>query len=185
MKDQIIEMLGRGIPATQVAAAVGCDDSYISQLLASEEVSQQVSEAKAKNFSAFIAHDNDINAAEEAALKKVVGLVPFITKPSEAVRVFSVLNAAKRRTADAASNSQAVAQTVSLELPAAARVRFTLTQDKQVIEIEGRSMATLPAKSLAARLEQRNAARLLTSEIPASLPFTVTNVGDVPLVEKL
>lgn len=178
-------MLGKGIPATQVAAAVGCDDSYISQLLAEEGVFEKVSQLKAEHFSHYMAQDGKIDDAEAEALKKVASLVPFITRPAEAVRVFGVLNAAKRRTADSISNAQAVAQTVALDLPAAARVRFTITQDKQVIEIEGRSMTTMPAKSLAARLEQRSAARMLTSDVPTTLPFTVQTVGEVPIAKKL
>lgn len=169
MRDKIIEMLGKGISATQVASAVGCDDSYISQLLSLPEVVEQVTSLKAEHFSAYVEQDQKLDSAEAAALEKVASLVPFITRPAEAVRVYSVLNAAKRRTVDSASQAHAVAQTVQLDLPEASRVRFTLTADRQVIEIEGRSMTTMPAKSLAATLEQRQAARLLNASAPTRL----------------
>ena len=94
-------MLGRGIPAIQVAAAVGCDDSYISQLLSSEEISLQVQVLRAEHFSEFMEQDARVDTAESAALARVETLIPFITRPAEAVRVYAVLNAAKRRTADA------------------------------------------------------------------------------------
>jgi hypothetical protein len=171
MRDKIIEMLGKGIPATQVASAVGCDDSYISQLMAEEGVEARVIELKAAHFSQYVEQDQKLDDAEAQALEKVAQLVPFITRPAEAVRVYGVLNAAKRRTVDTANAAGVVAQTVHLELPEAARVRFTITSDKQVIEIEGRSMTTMPAKSLAAQLEQRNAARLLSHQIPTRLPI--------------
>lgn len=169
MKDRIIEMLGHGVSAVQVAQAVGCDESYISQLLSSPEIFEAVSLAKAKHFSAYVEQDNFLDDAEKNALEKVATLIPFITRPSDAVRVYGVLNAAKRRTTDAATHANAVAATVSLDLPEASRVRFTITADKQVIEIEGRSMATMPARTLAARLEQRNADRLLATNVPLSL----------------
>jgi hypothetical protein len=169
MRDRIIEMLGKGIPATQVASAVGCDDSYISQLLSQPGVIDKVTEMRAAHFSSYLAHDQKTDDLEAIALDRVATLIPFITRPAEAVRVYQVLNAAKRRTVDSASQAQAVAQTISLELPTASRVRFTLTQDRQVIEIEGRSMTTMPAKSIAAQLEQRNAARLLSADIPTKL----------------
>lgn len=169
MREKIIEMLGKGIPATQVASAVGCDDSYISQLLSEPGVADTVIEAKAIHFSKYVEQDQKLDDAEAEALQKVASLVPFITRPAEAVRVYGVLNAAKRRTVDTASQANAVAQTVQLELPEASRVRFTLTQDRQVIEIEGRSMTTMPAKSLATQLEQRNAARLLNAPAPTRL----------------
>lgn len=169
MRDKIIEMLGKGISATQVASAVGCDDSYISQLLSEEGVTEQVTNLKADHFSRYVEQDQIADDAEAEALAKVASLIPFITRPAEAVRVYSVLNAAKRRTVDSLNQANAVAQTITLDLPESSRVRFTITPDKQVVEIEGRSMTTMPAKSLAARLEQRNAARLLTQDVPNSL----------------
>ena len=181
MRDKIIDMLGRGIPAVQVASAVGCDDSYISQLMGDENIAAQVQQLRAEHFSEYVEQDKKVDSAEAAALAKVESLIPFITRPAEAVRVYSVLNAAKRRTADHASANQAPAQTVSLELPEAARVRFTLTPDRQVIEIEGRSLTTMPARTLAAQLEQRNAARMLTTTIPTRL----LKPSEIPLVDKL
>lgn len=185
MKDRIIEMLGKGIPATQVASAVGCDDSYISQLLAEEGVYEKVTTAKAEHFAHYVEQDATLDRAEEDALQRLTSLTAFITKPAEAARVFSILNAAKRRTADTANAAQAVAATVSIELPEASRVRFTLTHDRQVIEIEGRSMATMPAKSLAARLEQRNAARMLEANIPITLPMVLPSKAASPLSSQL
>ena len=185
MRDRIIEMLGHGIPATQVAAAVGCDDSYISQLLSNETVASRVQELRSIHFSEFVEQDKKVDTAEAAALAKVESLIPFITRPAEAVRVYAVLNAAKRRTADASQSGAAPAQTVVLDMPEAARVRFTLTQDRQVIEIEGRSMTTMPARSLALQLEQRNAARLLSTPIPQRLNMAMIKPSEIPLVDKL
>lgn len=179
MREKIIEMLGKGIPAAQVASAVGCDDSYISQLLSQEGVAAKVIELKADHFSAYVEQDQKLDAAEAEALDKVASLVPFITRPAEAVRVYSVLNAAKRRTVDSASQATAVAQTVQLDLPEASRVRFTLTADRQVIEIEGRSMTTMPAKSLASQLEQRQAARLLNASAPTKLMNASQQIIDI------
>lgn len=187
MQDKIIELLGRGIPATQVAAAVGCDDSYISQLLSNESIVAKVQELRVAHYSGYVELDKKVDSAEEAALKKVISLIPYLAKPTEAVQVYKVLNAAKRRTMDAASATQTPTQTVILDLPEAARVRFTLTHDKQVIEIAGRSMTTMPAKSLAAQLEQRTAARMLTSDIPSTLPYAGRMLvpSEIPLARKM
>lgn len=169
MQDRIIEMLGRGIAAAQVAAAVGCDDSYISQLIANEEFASKVQALRAEHFANYIETDQHIDTAEDEALKRLASLVPFITKPAEAARVFGVLNGARRRASDRNASGQAQAQTVVLDIPEAARVTFTTTADRQVIEIAGRSMTTMPAKSLAAQLEQRNAQRLLNAKIPSTM----------------
>lgn len=196
MKDKIIEMLGRGVPSTAVASAVGCDPSYISQLMADEEVSLRVQQLRAEHFSEYVELDKNIDDAETAALQRLQSLVPFITKPTEAARVFSILNSAKRRTSDESKAPSAPAQTVVIDLPAAARVAVTMTIDKQVIEVQGRSMATMPAKSLAAQLEQRNANRLLNAQVPNQLLMNGsqqqiaeavlrTSKATTPLVEQL
>lgn len=172
MKDRIISLLGQGVPATQVAAHVGCDDSYISQLLQDEEIVLQVQQLKAENFGVMVEHDRKIDSVEQKLLNRLETLSEFITKPSEAARVFSILNAAKRKTADAQATSAAPSTIVQLTLPESARVQFTVTQDRQVIEVEGRSMTTMPARSLAKQLEERNAAKLLATPIPS-----VMNLG--------
>src|SRR3989304_6088739 len=122
MKNRIIEMLGQGLSATQVASAVGCDDSYISQLLADENISNQIQALRAENFSKYVEQDRLLDQAAAKALEKLSSLAGFISKPTEAARVYSILNAAKRRTVDQVNQQQAVAQTVALDLPAAARV---------------------------------------------------------------
>lgn len=180
MKDRIIEMLGQGLTPVQVSHAVGCDDSYISQLLADENIAAQVQNLRAENFSQYVELDKKLDQAEAAALEKLAALAAYVTRPAEAARIYGVLNAAKRRTNDQVNQQQAVAQTVSLDLPAAARVRFTLTSDKQVIEIEGRPMTTMPARNLAAQLEQRRTVNLLDMKIPQ-----VLDVNFETIVEKL
>jgi hypothetical protein len=169
MRERIAELLGYGIPAVQVAAAVGCDDSYVSQLLAEPAFREAVETKRAEKFGEAVHHDKGIDSAEEAVLTRLSTLIPFITKPGEAVRVFGVLNAAKRRTGTAAAASTAPAKTVQLILPEVKQINFTLSQEKQVIEVEGRSMATMPARSLAAQLEARNAKRLLELTAPGTL----------------
>ena len=46
-KDYAVSLLAQGIPTSQVAAACGVDDSYISQLRADPEIQQKIAEARA------------------------------------------------------------------------------------------------------------------------------------------
>lgn len=178
MKERIIELLGRGIPAVNVAMAVGCDESYVSSLMADETLRAEVSALKAAHFEKFTELDDSLNAAEEASLTKLKHLIPFITKPSEAARVYSVLNAAKRRTADVASSSRDTPSTiVNLELPAAARVSFITDMNRQVIEIDSRPLVTMPAQQLVAVSEKKRAARLLELSVPQILDISETTLS--------
>lgn len=171
MRDRIIEMLGNGIPATNVAAALGVDDSYISQVVSEDGVQEEVTVLRAARFSHFAARDAKLEQFEEAALDRMGKLIPFITKSGEAARVYGVLNAAKRKTTDVNSSNAAPSSIVVLAIPESARVQLTLSSDKQVIEVAGRSMVTMQAKTLAQRLEDRNAVRMLEMQLPENLPF--------------
>lgn len=167
MKEQIVSLLASGIGTVQVAEAIGCDPSYVSQIAG--EHREQIGTLKAERFSEFIARDKMLEQAEDLVLNKTVQLIPFITRPSEAARVYGILNTAKRKTGDAAGQQTNPGTTVVINLPAAAAIQFTVTADKQVIELEGRSMVTLPAKNVEQRLQERSAQRLLNQRVPASL----------------
>lgn len=169
MKDRIIELLGNGIPATNVAEALGVSDSYISQIMSEEGVMEQVQAKRAVRFSKFADRDDFLEQAEEAALKRAAYLIPFMTKAGEAARVYSMLNNAKRKTSMQNANTAAPSTIVNLNIPTTARVNFTMSSDKQVIEVAGRSMVTMPAKTLAQKLEERNTKRMLEMAVPTEL----------------
>jgi len=177
VKEQIQKLLSNGLSQTQAAAAVGCDDSYVSQLMAEEEFASAVAAGRAAKTAKFIEADETLEDAESAALKRVKALIPMITKPVEAARVFSVLNAAHRRASEgAASQNQESGDVVTLVLPKAAtklHVAIELSSDKQVIDVEGRSMVTMPAKTLAQRLEARKTEQIL--DVAAPMKLTLAN----------
>lgn len=166
---RIIEMLGNGIAATHVAAALGIDDSYVSQILAEDGVAEEVRSLRAARFGELAALDSRLDTVEEQALRKVEQTLPFVTKASEAARIYTLLNAARRKTGAQATAAPQGATILQLHLPPRTELNLKLASNKEVVEIEGRSMATLPAKSMAALLEQRTASRLLTTIVPTTL----------------
>jgi len=188
MKEQIQALLIRGLSQSAVAEAVGCDSSYVSQLMADDLFAAEVVAGRAKRVAGSVELDNKIDKYEELVLDRVGSLIPFISKVSDAARVFGILNAAKRKAAgvDPAAGSVATGVTVTLDLPAAARVQFQLSGEKQVIEIDGRPLATMQAKSLSSQLEARRASRLLAQDVPETLPVSLpAALQRIPLVEKL
>ena len=171
MRAQIESLLLAGLSTSQCAAAVGCDDSYVSQVASNPEFASQLAAARAARTVKHLETDESIDDAEAMALKKVKGLIPMITKPLEAVRVFGVLNAARRKAEVVNPNANEGLDTVVLNLPknAAVAIGIQVSSERQVIEVEGRSMTTMPAKALQARLEQRKASQLLETQVPQTL----------------
>lgn len=168
MKGKIVEMLGAGVSPVQVALACGVSESYISQLLADEDIAQQVKELRVQRASAYVEHDDALDSDEEVARKLVRrNLDTGLLKPMEALKHFQVLNAARRKS-DSHGGAQVPTSTiVNLNLPPAAAVQFKLTTDKQVIEIDGRSMTAMPAQQVTKLLREKKAAEMLETSLQA------------------
>lgn len=156
--DKIIELLGRGYSATVVASAVGCDDSYISQLTAQPEVREAIANLRLKHVAGSVALDDSVDELEKDALARLHKLLPFVTKPMEAVRIYQIANSATRRSTQVAGATAPQAQLVQISLPNIMAVQFKLSSDKQVVEINGKSMAALPSALLNKRMEERKSA---------------------------
>lgn len=158
MQDKIIEMLGAGVTPVQVALACGVTEGYISQLLAQEDIAQTVRELRVQKATAYIEHDASLDTDEEVARRLVrKNLDNAFLKPMEVLKHFQVLNAAKRQSAGATQAQTPTSTVVNLHLPAVAMVEFKLTVDRQVIEVDGRSMAAMPASRVAGMLREKRA----------------------------
>jgi hypothetical protein len=158
-RDKIIEMLSRGYSQTVVSAAVGCTDGYISQVVADPEVRDLISAKRLEVLSRRVEADDSIDDLETKALKRLHQLIPMIIKPMEALRVFEVANKATRKTKEPVS-ADTRGTIVNIVMPEIAAVHFKLSSDRQVVEVEGRSMATLPSQQLNQKLSERQIARV-------------------------
>jgi transcriptional regulator with XRE-family HTH domain len=154
-KEQIIALLSQGIPAAQVAAAVGVSESYISQLRADPELSELITTQGTAKLEANAAFDNTLERAELMALEKIEKNLPFANM-GQAMAAFRILNSARKRSdAFATPADQSTNITVNLTLPAAAAARYVVNNSNEIVEVEGQTMITATAKSLDSLLAQR------------------------------
>ena len=164
MEEKIIELLGAGVRPSVVAASVGCDPSYVSQMMEKEEVAARVQHLRAERAAEMVGKDNDINDIEQLALNRIKMLLPMQTNLALVTKVFSAMNGARKSTdmglAQAGTQPGTI---VSLQLPAAAEVFLRVTSDNQVVEIAGRSMVPLSSNQVAQKLREQQAAKLLES----------------------
>lgn len=173
MREKIIALLGSGVPATQVASACGVSDSYVSQILSEEGVQEKVQELRTEKAMRYVEHDEKLDSDEAAALKLVRrNIHNGFLKPMETLRHFQILNAARRRSDTGQTQADAPSTVIALNIPAAAIVQFKLTHERQVIEVEGRSLVPLPAAQVAKMARERKAVEQLESSLtPAPLTF--------------
>ena len=152
---RILEMLGNGLAPSVVSSALGISESYISQLLAEESFSYQVTARRYANLQANTDRDRKYDKIEDALLNKMEELLPLMYKPSEVLRAVATINAAKRRGADTPTNTVVHNTVVQLTLPAAIMSRFVTNVNNQVVEAGEQELVTIAAHNLAETLLQK------------------------------
>ena len=153
-KEQAISLLAQGLSTSQVAAACGVSDSYISQLKAEPETQEAISAASASASLEDLAFDNRLESAESLALERIEKSLSFANM-GQALSAFRILNAAKKRKDAGIAPSQQVTVNVSLTLPAAASARYVINAQNEIVEVEGKTMVTATPKTLDSLLANR------------------------------
>lgn len=159
-KDYAVSLLAQGIPTSQVAAACGVDDSYISQLRADPEIQQKIAEARAGHAVTDAKFDDTLERAEALALEKIEKNLPFANM-GQALAAFRILNGARRRKDQFAQTEHNVSVTVALTLPQAAIPRYITNTKNEIIEVEGQTMISATPKTLDDILSARATGALL------------------------
>ena len=150
-RDKIIAYLGQGIQQSIVATSCGVTPAYISQMLELEDVRLEVAQLRAKHLDSALEVDSSIERIERLALKQIESKLPFVKTAVEAAKIFATLNNSKKKTAGTDQGSDALAaQQVTVTIPRGAAIHFKMNESNQVIEVEGRTMAPLPSRSLPA-----------------------------------
>jgi hypothetical protein len=175
LAERIKQLLGTGLPTGIVASTVGCDPSYISQLMENENFHDEVLHLRAGKAEKAVARDGSWDNIEELALQQAEKVLPFITRPQELIRIAAMANSAKRRATEFASGSESAAPTVTLVLPESASIHFQMNMNSQVIEVDGRSLQALPTKTLAAQLAARRENRELAGIVEVAVPRALPN----------
>lgn len=153
-QDRVIQLLGSGLSAEVVATAVGCEPSYISQLLADDEFAKKVSELRIQNLQAATKRDNKWDEIEDKLLDKLKDSVEYIMKPREILAALATVNSAKRRGATAQESLTINNTVVNLTLPQKAVHNFVVNQTNQVIGVNDQSLLTMPSMNVKSLLQQ-------------------------------
>jgi hypothetical protein len=174
-KDKLIDFLAAGVSQRAAAAACGISDSLVSQLLSTPEFQDALALKKADAIAANVAYDARIDQVEDTVLRRVEATAPMITDPMKAMKALQMLSSVRRRNIGAQLDSTPTT-VITLDLPAAAKVAISLSQDKQVIAIDGRSTATLPSRNLGILLAERKKA-MGAIEVSAKIPTDLLAVS--------
>jgi hypothetical protein len=164
-KDKVIALLGSGVAPGQVANAVGCDVSYISQLLAEPEFALKVAELRTADVLKYKEMDSNYDITEEKLLKKLNDLLPMMLKPDVVLRALAVVNNAKRRANSAMNNNVESGQVVKLQMPISIVNNYKINMVGGMVEVGGRDLTSMPSDVLMKSLESKNGGNSNEKEI--------------------
>jgi len=156
-KERVKALLGYITDYSRVAHIVGCNVSYISQLMADPEFAEDVMVARIEQGERTAGMDLKADELEDLLLDKLKRAVPMMFKPSEILRAYQVLNQAKRRVSmDSVGGTGAEGGAVlTLRIPARTALKFKMDTAGEVIEVEGRPLVTMPSGQLMRMMSER------------------------------
>lgn len=155
MYERLLQLLGSGVSPAIAATAVGCSESYVSQLMSTEEFAAKVAQLRFDNLQSNTKRDGRIDSLEDKLLDKMEETLPYVSRPAELTRMFQIINGAKRRGANINEQMPVANQVVNLMIPQLTINNFVLSSQKEIVEVDGKSLVTMPAKNLLAEIAQR------------------------------
>lgn len=185
-RDQVRDLLGQGLANEIVAAAVGCSPSYITQLLADETFSSEVTALRISKLSKANARDDRLGAIEDKLINNLENAVDTrqIHKPQDILRAFQVVNMAKRRGVESGIGENRLnGGVVNLTLPVTVinAVQIRTNSANEVIEVDGKSLLTIAPEQLVATLKDQttNATQQATfAKLLGRMPAAIDRNGN-------
>lgn len=154
-EDRALTLLGSGIPASNVAAALGVEESRISQLLSNKEFAAKVTELRYNNLQKHNLRDDKYDAIEDKLLHKLEKSMAFMIKPGEILKAIQIVNGAKRRGQSAPDHITNQQNIVNLVLPTVITQKFAVNINNQVTKAGDQELLTLSSGNLLQQIEEK------------------------------
>jgi len=148
---KLVNYLAYDVPHRQIAAALGLTDGRVSQLSAEPKVTELVLARKAEISIADAEKMATLADARSALLKNIVDLAGESESLGEAVRAYQILDqmASAEAVKDPALEQKGSRpDKVIVQIPIFVSQALSIEKNSanEIIEVAGRSMATLPTK---------------------------------------
>lgn len=132
---QMLELLGKGYPASATAQALGVTESYVSQMVALPWFAEEVQRLRFHNLQKQTKLDEKYDDFEDELLDRLKKMSKLLVKPLEINRVLQTINSAKRRGVQAPDQATLAQRAVQINLPATIINTFITNSANQVVEI--------------------------------------------------
>lgn len=179
IEERVIALLGQGVKPSIVAEACSISPEYVSTISERPECAIAIATFRAEKLESAVAVDSTIESLEALALERMANQIGFTKNAVETARVFSILNAAKKKSEKIGNAATGDGQTpmVTIIMPSASRdVSIRLNSANQVLEVDGTSLVPMPSRALQGLRKQ--AKESATVVIPAPVPTAAANADD-------
>lgn len=170
MQDKILELLARGLSGAEVSRAIGCDESYISQLKKDPDFQVKLVEAQASRTQEYVDIDNKYDKVEKAAVDRLFEVVStkiLFLPHKELMGIAKFANEAKRRHGVLAPTTGAgVTHQIIINLPTAniPALEVVKSSNNEVLSVAGKSLLPMQSSQLLKTHKLAKAEQPLTLE---------------------
>lgn len=154
---RIMKLLGSGCTQEEASRAVGCDPSYIAQLMGEIDFRSQVNEIVKKTFEEQSKIDDTYLEIEKKMSERLLSITDSVWSPDSVLRVLKFANEAKRKVAPASradnpgangSGGTTVVVPVTLVVPMQVAKEFILNPNNEIVGLNGQELTTLPSANI-------------------------------------
>lgn len=147
-EERALTLLGAGAQPAQVAAAIGVTESRLSQLLSDPEFASKVTALKFESLQKHNLRDTKIDAIEDKLIDKLEQAIDLCYRPMELAKLFSTVNAAKRRGQSAPESLVNQQTVVQLFMPTQVIEKYSTNSHNQVISTGNQELLTMQSSTL-------------------------------------
>jgi len=147
-EEKSITLLGQGFGAEQVSSATGLTISRISQIASDPVYSKEIANLRFSNLAKHNERDSKADELEDLLLTRLKETAPLLYRPLEIAKIYSVINAAKRRGQSAPQNTELQNQVVPIVMPVVVINQFTKNGNNQVVQAGNQPLTTIQPHAL-------------------------------------
>lgn len=158
--ERALALLSEGVPANQVASALGVTESAISQYISDEQFAAKLAELRFEKLRKHNARDSELDELEDQLIKQLKTFAQLAVRPMEIARILQIVNSAKRRGASAPDHIHQATPVIRLSMPTMIVNQIALKVDvnNQVISANSHSLVTIPSGQISKLAEVQDAA---------------------------
>lgn len=176
-RERALQLLGKANLSNEVVAStLGCDPSYISQLMSEEDFREKVTAMRALALTANTERDAKADAIEDRILDRLQEQIEYIVRPSELLNAYRVVNAARRRGVASGEAQVINNNVVNLVLPGVVTSQFKTNGMNEVVEVSERPLITINSNTLLRQVatehpdvEKRKELEKLSQSLPSAI----------------